>query len=109
MKIGILTSGGDCPGLNAVIRGFAKYVFNEIKDAELIGISDGYLGLINKDVKKMKPSDFSGILNVGGTILGTSRQPFKSMTDEDRNGSISLLRSEVQERIRPQLFYQASD
>ena len=90
MKIGILTSGGDCPGLNAVIRGFAKYVFNEIKDAELIGISDGYLGLINKDVKKMKPSDFSGILNVGGTILGTSRQPFKKMTDEDRNGQSKL-------------------
>ena len=42
MKIGILTSGGDCPGLNAVIRGFAKYVFNNIKDAELIGISEGY-------------------------------------------------------------------
>ena len=72
MKIGILTSGGDCPGLNAVIRGFAKYVFNNIKDAELIGISEGYLGLIQNEAKKMKPSDFSGILNVGGTILGTS-------------------------------------
>ena len=63
MRIGILTSGGDCPGLNAVIRGFAKYAFNQIKDVELIGISDGYLGLITKDVKKMQPSDFSGILN----------------------------------------------
>ena len=90
MKIGILTSGGDCPGLNAVIRGFAKYVFNQIKDVELIGISDGYLGLITKDVKKMQPSDFSGILNVGGTILGTSRQPFSKMTDEDRNGQSKL-------------------
>ncbi len=90
MKIGILTSGGDCPGLNAVIRGFAKYAFNQIKDVELIGISDGYLGLITKDVKKMQPSDFSGILNVGGTILGTSRQPFSKMTDEDRNGQSKL-------------------
>ena len=69
MKIGILTSGGDCPGLNAVIRGFAKYVFTNIKDAELIGISEGYLGLIEKEARRMKPSDFSGILNVGGTIL----------------------------------------
>ncbi len=90
MRIGILTSGGDCPGLNAVIRGFAKYVFNQIKDAELIGISDGYLGLIMNDAKKMKPSDFSGILNVGGTILGTSRQPFSKMTEEDRNGKSKL-------------------
>ena len=46
MKIGILTSGGDCPGLNAVIRGFAKYVYNNIPKAEIIGISDGYGGLI---------------------------------------------------------------
>ena len=46
MKIGILTSGGDCPGLNAVIRGFAKYVYNQITKAEIIVISDGYGGLI---------------------------------------------------------------
>lgn len=90
MRIGILTSGGDCPGLNAVIRGFAKYAYNQIKDVELIGISDGYLGLIINDAKKMKPSDFSGILNVGGTILGTSRQPFSKMTEEDRNGESKL-------------------
>lgn len=90
MRIGILTSGGDCPGLNAVIRGFAKYAYNQIKDVELIGISDGYLGLITNDAKKMKPSDFSGILNVGGTILGTSRQPFSKMTEEDRNGESKL-------------------
>ena len=90
MRIGILTSGGDCPGLNAVIRVFAKYAYNQIKDVELIGISDGYLGLITNDAKKMKPSDFSGILNVGGTILGTSRQPFSKMTEEDRNGESKL-------------------
>ncbi len=90
MKIGLLTSGGDCPGLNAVIRGFAKYVFNNIKDAELIGISEGYLGLIEKEARKMQPSDFSGILNVGGTILGTKRTPFKKMTEEDRDGRSRL-------------------
>ena len=53
-RIGILTSGGDCPGLNAVIRGFAKYVFTNIKDAELIGISEGYLGLIEKEARRLE-------------------------------------------------------
>ncbi len=90
MKIGILTSGGDCPGLNAVIRGFAKYVYNQIPKAEIIGISDGYGGLINGEAHTLKESDFSGILNVGGTILGTSRQPYKLMTQEDQNGQSKL-------------------
>lgn len=90
MKIGILTSGGDCPGLNAVIRGFGKYVYHNIKNAELIGIADGYGGLIRGECKRMSESDLSGILTLGGTILGTSRQPFKLMTVEDEN-SVSRL------------------
>ncbi len=90
MRIGILTAGGDCPGLNAVIRGFAKYVYNQIPNAEIIGISDGYRGLINGESKNLKESDFSGILNLGGTILGTSRQPFKEMTKEEQNGQTRL-------------------
>lgn len=90
MKIGILTAGGDCPGLNAVIRGFAKYIYNQIPDAEIIGIQDGYRGLITGEFNKLKESDFSGILNIGGTILGTSRQPFKQMKVEDQNGESRL-------------------
>ena len=90
MKIGILTAGGDCPGLNAVIRGFAKYVYNQIPDAEIIGIQDGYRGLINGEFSKLKESDFSGILNIGGTILGSSRQPCKQMKVEDQNGESRL-------------------
>lgn len=85
MKIGILTSGGDCPGLNAVIRGIGKYCFNNIKNCEIVGIADGYGGLIRGECHEMKKSDFSGILTLGGTILGTSRQPFKLMTVEDEN------------------------
>lgn len=85
MKIGILTSGGDCPALNAVIRGFGKYVYNNIPSAEIIGIADGYGGLIRGEYKTMNKSDFSGILNIGGTILGTSRQPFKQMLDKENN------------------------
>lgn len=80
MKIGVLTSGGDCPALNAVLRGFGKYVYRNVPKAEIIGIADGYGGLIDGEYRTMKPEDFSGILNVGGTILGTSRQPFKKMT-----------------------------
>lgn len=80
MKIGVLTSGGDCPALNAVLRGLGKYVYENIPKAEIIGIADGYGGLIDGEYRKMSRSDFSGILNVGGTILGTSRQPFKKMT-----------------------------
>lgn len=90
MKIGILTAGGDCPGLNAVIRGFAKYIYNQMPNTEIFGISDGYRGLINGEFKKLKESDFSGILNIGGTILGTSREPSKLMTVEDNNGKSKL-------------------
>ncbi len=78
-RIGILTSGGDCPGLNATIRGVAKAVYRNVKDAQIIGIVDGYHGLIHGEYHAMQPSDFSGILTRGGTILGTSRQPYKLM------------------------------
>jgi len=79
-RIGILTSGGDCPGLNAAIRGVAKAAYAHF-DAEIIGIADGYAGLIDGEWKEMKQSDFSGILTLGGTILGTSRRPFSTMQE----------------------------
>lgn len=86
-RIGFLTSGGDCQALNAAMRGVAKTLWNHYgKDVEIYGIQDGYKGLIYGNWKKMKPSDFSGILNQGGTILGTSRQPFKLMGVPDENG-----------------------
>ena len=77
-RIGILTSGGDCPGLNATIRGVARAAY-EMFDAEIVGIMDGYRGLIEGEWQEMKRSQFSGILTLGGTILGTSRQPFRNM------------------------------
>ena len=81
LKIGILTSGGDCPGLNATIRGVAKATYEAFgaDKVEIIGINDGYHGLIHSVYKTMEPSDFSGILTQGGTILGTKRTPFKKM------------------------------
>lgn len=86
MKIGMLTSGGDCQSLNAAMRGVAKSIYGSDADAEIIGIEDGYKGLIYGNAHKMKPEDFSGILVQGGTILGTSRQPFKKMGVPDENG-----------------------
>lgn len=71
-RIGILTGGGDCPGINAVIRAVAKKAINE-KDMEVIGIEDGYHGLVNHRYRKLQYDDVSGILTLGGTILGTSK------------------------------------
>ena len=79
-RIGILTSGGDCQGLNAAIRGVAKALYDKWgEEVEIYGIQDGYRGLITGEYRQMKQEDFSGILTLGGTILGTSRQPFKKM------------------------------
>jgi 6-phosphofructokinase 1 len=77
-KIGILTAGGDCPGINAAIRGVGKTAIVKY-GMKLIGISDGFTGMINKEYRELTESDLSGILTLGGTILGTSREkPFKS-------------------------------
>lgn len=85
-RIGILTSGGDCQGLNAAIRGVAKALYEEFgKNVEIIGIQDGYRGLIEGECRPMGEEEFSGILTLGGTILGTSRQPFKLMRVVDEN------------------------
>lgn len=86
MKIAMLTSGGDCQGLNATMMGVAKTLYNELEDVDIYGISDGYKGLIEGKYKKLKKEDFSGILTLGGTILGTSRQPFKKMQVIEENG-----------------------
>ena len=77
-RIGILTAGGDCPGINAAIRGVGKTAIVKY-DMKLIGISDGFTGMIHKEYRELSEHDLSGILTVGGTILGTSREkPFKS-------------------------------
>ncbi len=71
-KIAILTGGGDCPGINAVIRAVAKKAMLE-DDMEVIGIEDGYHGLVNNKYRKLAYNEVSGILTLGGTILGTSK------------------------------------
>ncbi len=86
IRIGMLTSGGDCQALNAAMRGVAKTLFNSSEQVELFGFLEGYKGLIYGKYKMLASSDFSGILTKGGTILGSSRMPFKNMREPDENG-----------------------
>ena len=85
-RIGMLTSGGDCQSLNATMRGVVKGLNVLEGNVEIYGFIDGYKGLIYGNYKRLTSQDFSGILTTGGTILGTSRQPFKLMRTPDENG-----------------------
>ncbi len=85
-RIGMLTSGGDCQALNAAMRGVVKTLVNSGEDIEIYGFLDGYKGLIYGKFRMLTGADFSGILTVGGTILGTSRTPFKTIRQPDENG-----------------------
>ncbi len=87
LRIGILTGGGDCPGLNAVIRAVTRAAISQL-GAEIIGIEDGYLGLIRNRMRPLSSDDVSNILTQGGTILGTSNKanPAHFMVGEDDNG-----------------------
>src|SRR4030043_2372104 len=71
-RIALLAGGGDCPGINAVIRAVTKKAIHE-KGMEVIGIEDGYHGLVNNRWRTLDYDDVSGILTLGGTILGTSK------------------------------------
>ena len=83
-RIGVLTGGGDCPGLNAVLRAVAKTSMVKY-GYEVIGFKDGYKGLVQNNYIKLKPEDVSGILDKGGTILGTSNRdnPFNFRVEKD--------------------------
>ena len=99
-RIGILTSGGDCPGLNATIRGVAKALYQRMgDDVQIVGISNGYSGLINGQWREMEPEEFSGILTMGGTILGTKRTPFKLMRviGEDQVDKVAAMKKNYEE------------
>lgn len=85
-RIGILTSGGDCQALNATMRGVVKGLTSSLSEVEIYGFEEGYKGLIYSKYRMLTSRDFSGILTQGGTILGTSRQPFKLMRVPDENG-----------------------
>lgn len=91
-SIGILTGGGDCPGLNAVIRAAVKSAWN--LGWQVYGIQDGFEGLINtKKMSILHPKDISGILHVGGTILGTTNRgnPFALKTKDGKTVDASKI------------------
>ena len=76
MKVGVLTGGGDCPGLNAVIRAVARRSLE--RGHEMVGVREGWLGLVEAKFEPLGPREISGLLPRGGTILGTSRtNPYK--------------------------------
>jgi len=94
-RIGVLTGGGDCPGLNAVIRAVTKSLIGQCR-AEVIGIEDGFLGLMERRVRPLAWDDVSGILSAGGTILGTSNSasPFH-WHDADASAQVLAYVSEL--------------
>src|ERR671933_1758554 len=76
MRIGILTGGGDCPGLNAVIRAVARRSWERGHD--VVGVREGWRGMVEGALEPLGPREISGILPRGGTIIGTSRtNPYK--------------------------------
>ncbi|MDR1759946.1 MAG: ATP-dependent 6-phosphofructokinase [Fibrobacter sp.] len=92
MKIGILTSGGDCAGLNAVMQGFVKTITLSNSKVEIYGIANGYGGLISGEYKVLKPEEFYDILKLGGTILGTSRQSYKKIIQKNENDKAARMK-----------------
>jgi len=79
MRIGILSSGGDCPGINATIRGVGKTAVNHY-GMDVVGVCNGFQGLLGNEFICLDDKSLSGLLNLGGTILGTSREkPFKKL------------------------------
>lgn len=93
-RVALITSGGDCQGLNAAIRGVGKALYNHLENIEVFGMRDGYRGLADGDYKFMDKGDFSGILTEGGTILGTSRQkyiPGKDIVDDNGDSLIPAM------------------
>ncbi len=102
-RIGILTGGGDCPGLNAVIRVVTKAAINKL-GLDVIGVEDGFLGLIRNRMRRLQIDDVSNILTAGGTILGTSNKAdpthFAIGEDKDGNPIFEDVTNRVLEHIR---------
>jgi len=89
-RFGILTAGGDCPGLNAAIRGVCRAAHDRY-GMEIVGIAKGFRGLIDEDTRMLEPNDFSGILTRGGTILGSSREKPFGHVDKDEDATDKVL------------------
>src|SRR3989339_1702293 len=88
-RIGILTGGGDCPGLNAVIRGVTKPA--QDYGMSVFGILDGFEGLVEGKARELRNEDVSGILSRGGTILGSSNKGDPFHWPVEKNGKIVII------------------
>lgn len=106
-RIGILTGGGDCPGLNAVIRAVVNNAYRNY-NVEVFGIRDGFGGLINKKVQKLELKDVSGILPRGGTILGTSNRdnPFEYPLPDEKG---EMVFQDVSDQVKKTVEYNDLD
>ncbi len=94
-KVGILTSGGDCPGLNAVIRGFVKAATRQY-GIECVGIHDGFKGLVTMQTEPLDDKSVSGLLTMGGTILGTAREkPNKMMINGEKRDMTETIMTNI--------------
>src|SRR5213594_4350783 len=83
MRVGVLTGGGDCPGLNAVIRAAGRRVMT--RGGEVVGVRDGWKGLVEGLFEPLGPREISGLLPRGGTIIGTTRtNPYRLEGGVDR-------------------------
>ena len=77
MRIGLLTGGGDCPGLNGVIRAVVRCAV--ARNSEVLGILEGWRGLVEGNTRRIEPEEVHGLLRVGGTVLRTSRtNPYRA-------------------------------
>ena len=87
LRVGMLTSGGDCQALNAALRGVVKTLINSSNEpVEFYGFENGYQGMIYGNYRQLSGKDFSGVLTRGGTMLGTSRTPFKLLDEPTPEG-----------------------
>jgi len=100
-RIGVMTSGGDCPGLNTAIRAVVKSAINNY-GYEVIGFRDGYRGLVENRFIKLKLSDVSGILDKGGTILGTINRynPFAITVDKDGEKTVRDMSDRIVDTLK---------
>lgn len=97
MKIGILSAGGDCPGINAAIRGVGKTAIVKY-EMDVVGIVNGFSGMLDKETIVLNEQLLSGILTLGGTILGTSRlKPYKVVDGEDPAEKPDLIKKNYHE------------
>ncbi len=94
LRVGVLTGGGDCPGINAALRAVTKSLTLQ-HDAEVVGILDGFRGLVDRNVEPLRYRDVSGILTRGGTILGASNKadPFNYLPRGGANVSAQVVKT----------------